>query len=52
MEQKGIKLKYIKLEVFPEESRVDESGEGTPAEAMNLNFHELKNVILIENRAL
>ena len=41
-QQKGIKLKYIKLEVFPEDSIVDESGEGTPAKAMNLNLHELK----------
>ena len=41
-QQKGINLKYIKLEVFPEDSGVDESGEGTPAEAMNLDLSELK----------
>ena len=41
-QKKGINLKYIKLEVFPEDSGGDESGEGTPVEAMNLDLSELK----------
>ena len=50
-EQKGIKLKYIKIEIFPEENRVDEIGEGRTEEMMSLNLDELKNVILMERRA-
>ena len=41
-EQKGIKLSSTNIEVFLEENMVDESGEGTLAEVMNLNLDELK----------
>ena len=35
-EKKGIKLKYTKLEVFPEENELEGVKEETPAEAVGL----------------
>ena len=41
-QQKGINLKYNKLEVFPEDIEMADGGEGTPVEAMELSLGELK----------
>ena len=42
MEKKGIKLKYWKIEAYPEESELEKGEVMTPAEEMGLNLHELR----------